>query len=172
MSINLNVINNANIYIDGNSLVGKASQVKLPEIEIEQEELKALGLIGTINLPIGISALEAEITWNSFYSQVFKTAYSAFKNSQLMVRANVQTFDAAGRQNELPLVTILNATFSKNPLGEFKPKEKTEFVSTLKVHSIKQTLGSEEILFFDAFSNQYRVAGIDQLAQFRNNLGV
>lgn len=63
----IKVIYNANVYIDGNDLLGKASEFKLPEFEFEQDEYKGLGLKGTVKLPMGVSALEGEITWNSFF---------------------------------------------------------------------------------------------------------
>ena len=36
----IKVIYNANVYIDGNDLLGKASEFKLPEFEFEQDEYK------------------------------------------------------------------------------------------------------------------------------------
>lgn len=75
----INAIFNANIYVNGNSLLGQASEIKLPEVEISQEEYKGLGLVGTIKLPSGVEALEGEITWNSFYENVFTTVYHPFK---------------------------------------------------------------------------------------------
>ena len=44
----INAIYNANVYLDGNNLLGKAGEFKLPEFEIGQDEYKALGMVGTI----------------------------------------------------------------------------------------------------------------------------
>ena len=52
----INAIYNANVYIDGNSLLGNASEFKLPEFEFGQDEYTGLGLIGTIKLPNGVEA--------------------------------------------------------------------------------------------------------------------
>lgn len=92
----INAIFNANIYVNGNSLLGQASEIKLPDVEISQDEYKGLGLAGTIKLPSGVEALEGEITWNSFYENVFATVYHPFKAVQLMVRADIQKHDAQG----------------------------------------------------------------------------
>lgn len=167
----LNVIYNAGIYVDGNSQLGRASEFKLPEIEIEMDEHKGLGMVGTIALPMGVSALEGEITWNSFYPDVFVKVYSPYQAVQLMVRANVQVHNASGLATEVPLVTTVQAVFSKNPLGSYKPKEKAEFSSTYKAHEIRQVLAGRETLYFNAFTNEYRVNGKDQLAKFRANIG-
>ena len=98
----INAIYNANVYIDGNSLLGNASEFKLPEFEFGQDEYTGLGLVGTIKLPNGVEALEGEVTWNSFYPEVAKKAAHPFKAVQLMVRGNLQTFNAAGLAEEVP----------------------------------------------------------------------
>lgn len=136
----IKVIYNANVYIDGNDLLGKASEFKLPEFEFEQDEYKGLGLKGTVKLPMGVAALEGEITWNSFFPEVARKAANPYKAVQLMVRANVETYDTTGRVKEVPLVTMVTATFSKNALGGYKPKEKAEFSSTYQTTEIRQVL--------------------------------
>lgn len=167
----INAIYNANVYVDGNSQLGRASEFKLPEIEIGMDEHKGLGMVGTIKLPNGVEALEGEITWNSFYPDVFAKIYSPFKAVQLMVRGNLQEFNAAGLNTEVPIVTMVTATFSKNGMGGYKPKEKSEQASTYQATEIRQLVGGREVLYFNAFTNEYRVNGVDQLSQMRRNIG-
>ena len=167
----INAIYNANVYIDGNNLLGKAAEFKLPEIEIGQDEYKALGMVGTIKLPNGVEALEGEITWNSLYPEVAAKANHPFKAAQLMVRSNLQTFDARGLAKEVAVVTTVTATFSKNGLGSVKPKEKSEQASTYQATEIRQMVDGRETLYYNAFKNIYRVDGVDVLAQMRKNIG-
>ena len=167
----VNVIYNANVYINGNNRLGQAQEIKLPEVEISQDEYKGLGLVGTIKLPSGVEALEGEITWNSFYEDAFKMAYHPFKAVQIMVRADIQKHDAQGLAAEVPLVTILTGNFSKNPLGSYKPKERAEFASTFQAHEVRQLIDGKEVLYFNAFKNEYRVNGVDALANFRRVVG-
>ena len=167
----INAIYNANVYIDGNNLLGKAAEFKLPEIEIGQDEYKALGMVGTIKLPNGVEALEGEITWNSLYPEVAAKANHPFKAAQLMVRSNLQTFDARGLAKEVAVVTTVTATFSKNGLGSVKPKEKSEQASTYQATEIRQMVDGRETLYYNAYKNIYRVDGADVLAQMRKNIG-
>lgn len=99
----LNAIYNANVYIDGNNLLGKAAEITAPEVEFTMDEVTGLGLFGTIKLPSGMEALESEIKWNSFYPEVAARSKNPFKAVQLMIRSNLQTFDAAGLQKEVPM---------------------------------------------------------------------
>ena len=167
----INAIYNANVYLDGNNLLGKAGEFKLPEFEIGQDEYKALGMVGTIKLPNGVEALEGEITWNSLYPEVAAKANHPFKAAQLMVRSNLHTFDARGLVKEVAVVTTVTATFSKNGLGGLKPKEKSEQASTYQATEIRQMVDGRETLYYNAFKNIYRVDGVDVLAQMRKNIG-
>lgn len=167
----LNAIYNANVYIDGNNLLGKAAEITAPEVEFSMDEMTGLGLFGTIKLPTGMEAMEAEITWNSFYPEVAKHSKNPFKATQLMIRSNLQTFDAAGLDKEVPMVTTLTGTFGKDALGGFKPKEKAEFSSTFNVTEVRQVADGRELFYYNAFTNNLRVDGADVLAQMRKNIG-
>ncbi|MFC3874903.1 phage major tail tube protein [Neisseria musculi] len=167
----LNAIYNANVYIDGNNLLGKAAEITAPEIEFTMDEVTGLGLFGTIKLPSGMEALEAEMTWNSFYPEVAARSRNPFKSAQLMIRSNLQTFDAAGLEKEVPMVTTMTGTFGKDALGGFKPKEKAEFASTFQVNEVRQVADGRELFYYNAFTNTLRVDGQDVLSQMRKNIG-
>lgn len=167
----LNAIYNANVYIDGNNLLGKAAEITAPEIEFTMDEVTGLGLFGTIKLPSGMEALEAEMTWNSFYPEVAARSRNPFKSAQLMIRSNLQTFDAAGLDKEVAMVTTMTGTFGKDSLGGFKPKEKAEFSSTFQVNEVRQVADGRELFYYNAFTNTLRVDGQDVLSQMRKNIG-
>ena len=167
----LNAIYNANVYIDGNNLLGKAAEITAPEIEFTMDEVTGLGLFGTIKLPSGMEALEAEMTWNSFYPEVAARSRNPFKSAQLMIRSNLQTFDAAGLEKEVPMVTTMTGTFGKDSLGGFKPKEKAEFSSTFQVNEVRHVADGRELFYYNAFTNTLRVDGQDVLSQMRKNIG-
>lgn len=46
--IQINRITNANIYLDGNNLLGRATEIKLPDVSLIMQEHKALGMVGKI----------------------------------------------------------------------------------------------------------------------------
>ena len=171
MSTAIHQIVNANTYMDGNSLLGKAIEFKLPDIEFEFIEHKGLGLHGTVELPAGLNAMEGEVIWDSFYPEVRAKAYNPYKNVQLMTRSNLQVFDSRGLAAEEPLVTIMNVAFNKTTGGSLKNKEATEHSDTFKIYSIKQTLAGKEVLFVDVLANIYRVNGQDVLQKYRTNIG-
>jgi hypothetical protein len=170
MAITINRITNANIYLDGGSLLGKAEEIKLPDVTAKMNEHKALGMIGTVELPSGFDKMEGEIKWSSFYKDVMAKVANPFKFVALQVRANVETYGAQGRIEEKALVTFLTVAFKKNPGGTFKQHDNAEFPTSYSCYYIKQQLDGQDVLEFDAMSNIYKVNGEDMLANYRNKV--
>ena len=169
--IQLNRVTNANIYVDGNCLLGKAEEIKLPDITTVMSEHKALGMVGKIELPSGFEKMEGEIKWNSFYRDVWLKMNNPYSMVQLQVRSNVETYGAMGRMQQQPLVTFLSVMFKKNPMGTFKQNDNAEFSSSFACYNIKQQLAGEDMLELDVLANIYKVGGVDQLDIYRNNIG-
>ncbi|UDM18418.1 phage major tail tube protein [Vogesella sp. XCS3] len=169
--IQVNRITNANIYMEGNSLLGRAEEVKLPDVQAIMTEHKALGMIGKIELPSGFDKLEGEIKWNSFYPEAMKATANPYKTVQLQCRSSVETYGQGGRLEEKPLVTYLTISFKKNPLGTYKQHDNAEFPSSFSATYIKQVLDGEEILELDYLANIFRVGGEDMLTNYRANIG-
>jgi len=170
MAININRITNANIYLDGGSLLGKAEEIKLPDVTAKMSEHKALGMVGTIELPSGFDKMEGEIKWSSFYKDVMAKVANPFKFVSLQVRCNVETYGTQGRTEQKSLVTFLTVAFKKNPGGTFKQHDNAEFPTSFACYYIKQVLDGQDVMEFDAMSNIYKVNGEDQLANYRANI--
>ncbi|MBS1186684.1 MAG: phage major tail tube protein [Burkholderiaceae bacterium] len=169
--IGINRITNANIYIDGNSMLGRAEEIKLPDITVMMAEHKALGMVGKIELPSGFDKLEGEIKWNSLYREVAAKVANPYKAVQLQCRSNVETYGSQGRVEEVSLVTHLTVMFKKNPMGTFKQHDNAEFPSQFVATYIKQQINGEDILELDYMANIFIVGGEDQLASYRASIG-
>ncbi|WP_230471955.1 phage major tail tube protein, partial [Kingella kingae] len=68
-------------------VLGRQESSKCQKLKSNMEELKGIGMDGTIKLPSGVYALEGEITWNSIYPNMVAKAYNPFKAVQLMGRS-------------------------------------------------------------------------------------
>jgi P2 family phage contractile tail tube protein len=169
--ITLNTLNNANIYIDGNSLLGQAEEFKLPTVKFKMADHKAVGMVGTIKLPSGFDALEGEIKWNSFYREVWNKLLDPYTAIQLQARGSLETYNSQGRQAQVPYVVFLTCSFSEVPMGDFKQNDKAEFQSKFTATYIKQTVDGNDVLEVDAMANIYKVNGVDKLDLYRTNIG-
>jgi P2 family phage contractile tail tube protein len=169
--ISVNRITNANLYLDGVNLLGRAAEIKLPDIEAIMSDHQALGMIGAIKLPSGFKELDGEIKWNSSYTEVSSRIANPFKPVALQCRSSVENYDSAGRVSELPLVTFLTVTFTNFPLGAFKPRDNAEWTTKFTATYVRQMQAGQEIILLDYMANLFQVNGVDQLAMFRANTG-
>lgn len=167
----IHAIYNANVYLDGRTQIGRAGEIKLPDLELEMDEYKALGIFGSFSAPMGMKELEGEVNWNSLYPDALSKILQPFRFVQLQSRSNLVMMSASGVEKEVRLVTLMNVQFFKSSPGTYKPKERSEHPSSFKCNSIKQLIDGKEVLFYDVLSNQYRVDGIDILAAMRGNMG-
>lgn len=170
-SITLKRITNASIYINGNSLLGKAEEIKLPDISSLMTEHKALGMVAKIDLPSGFDKLEGEIKWNSFYPDVAVAMGDMFTMVPLQVRSSVETWGPGGRTDQQPLVTFITALFKKNPLGAFKQNDNADFSSGFSAYYVRQQFAGKDIVELDVLANIYKVGGVDKLDIYRANQG-
>ena len=169
--ISVNNVVNASIYLNGRSFLGRAEEVKLPEITAKMKEHKALGMVGTFELPAGFDKMEGEIKWNSFYEDAMRIQGDIFTTFSLQCRSSVETYSSAGRLREVPLVTFLTVQFKGSPLGEFKQHEGVELTAKFNCFYIKQVLDGTEKLELDVLANIYKVDGNDLLSNYRANIG-
>ena len=168
----INKVTNANIYLDGTSFMGRAEEITLPDISAKMADHKALGMVGELELPAGLQKMSCKIKWNAIYPEVMKKTHDVFSSIRLMVRANVETYEGGSRIGQAPAVIYLTVTPKKSGGLVFKPQDNVEREDELNVTAYKLEIDEEEIVDIDIMANVWRVNGIDQLAQYRANLGL
>jgi len=170
--LQINRITNANIYLDGNNLYGKAEEVDLGEIKFIMSDFTALGMFGTAKLPDGMEAVEGKIVWKSLYGNTDLLSASPFKSVSLQCRSSIRVFNSQGLAQEQALVWLLTVSFSGYKLGSYKAHEAAQYETPFVASSVRQLIDGREVLMFDCFNNIYRVDGVDQLARTRANMGM
>jgi uncharacterized protein len=168
--INVQRVTNANIYLDGASLLGRAEEVELAWPKAKMADHKGLGMAGTAEFPVGIDKLEAKIKWSAIYSEVL-AAMSIYTSHQFQVRADIEQYTSQGRVAEYPFVGLMTAQFKDGGPLNFKQHEQVDFPTTLVVYHCEYYVAGVQYLLYDVMSNLYIVNGVDQLAQFRANIG-
>ncbi|MDD3012617.1 MAG: phage major tail tube protein [Candidatus Gastranaerophilales bacterium] len=169
--IKINRLTNANIYMDGNNLLGRAEEIQLPQIKHKMADHKALGMVGSAEFFAGIDKLESKIKWNSLYTEVLKKAANPFVAVQIQARASLETYNSMGKLAEVPAVAYLSGTFKEFPLGNLKPGDNAEYETTMSVNYAKLIVDGEEIFEIDVLENIYKVEGVDILTVYRANIG-
>lgn len=169
--IQVNKLTNANIYMDGNNLLGRAEEIQLPQIKHKMAEHKALGMVGSAEFFAGIDKLECKIKWNALYPDVLRTCANPFVPAMLQVRASLETYNSLGKVSEVPATAFLLGTFKEFPLGNIKPGDNAEYETTMAVTYAKLVVDGAEIFEIDVMENIYKVGSVDILKNFKSNIG-
>jgi uncharacterized protein len=172
MAIAINKLTNANVYVNGNSLLGRASEIETPNPEFIMAEHEALGMVGKTEFFAGIDKMEATIKWNSFYADVYRRTANPLRSIQMQVRGNLQTFTSSGGlQQEVAAVVYMTATPKNLPTGNFKQHENVELETMFNVTYLKVEIAGEVQTEIDILANVFKVNGVDILATYRANIG-
>jgi uncharacterized protein len=171
MDISVNRITNANIYMDGIGLLGRAEEIQVAQPHHKMADHKALGMAGTAEFWAGVEKLEAKIKWASLYPEVLVAAGSPFVSHSFQVRGSLDQYTSMGRTAELPVVYLMTGVFKDAGAFTFKQHENVDTTSSITVYHSELFIAGSQIHLYDVLANIYVVNGIDQLAQFRDNLG-
>ncbi len=172
MSIQVNRLTNANIYVDGNSYLGRAEEITLPTISHKMAEHKALGMVGVAEFFAGIEKMAAKVKWNAFYRDALVKVADPTKSLKLQVRSSLETYSGEGRIAQVPAVVYMTAQAKDFPGGNYKQHDNVEVETNFVVYSFKMEINGEEIVEYDVLNNIYKVNGVDMLETYRTNLGL
>jgi uncharacterized protein len=171
MDISVNRITNANIYMDGTGLLGRAEEVEVAQPRHRMVDHKGLGMAGTAEFWAGVDKLEAKIKWASLYPEALTAAASPFTSHSFQVRGSLEQYTSQGRSAELPVVYLMTAIFKDAGAFRFRQHENVDSTSSLTVYHSELYVAGTQIHLYDVLANIYVVNGVDQLAVFRANLG-
>ena len=86
-----NVVQNANVYVEGKGMLGKAKTVKLPDYEKRREETRPLGLPAPVMRPTGLEPMECEMVFESYEKDVLtQVGGNKVREKQYMVRFSTE----------------------------------------------------------------------------------
>ncbi|HEV2169764.1 MAG TPA: phage major tail tube protein [Candidatus Binatus sp.] len=171
MNIQINSLTNANIYIDGIGLLGRAEEIEIPHPRHKMIDYKGLGMAGTAELWAGVDKLESKIKWVSFDADTLTFAASPFQTHSFQARGNLEQYTSQGRSAELPVVYLMTGVFKDAGSPSFQKHQLVETTSTISVYHAELYVAGVQIYLYDVFANVYVVGGVDQLTNFRANLG-
>ncbi|MBS1775334.1 MAG: phage major tail tube protein [Bacteroidetes bacterium] len=170
--IKIGRLTNANIYIDGGSLLGRVETFNCPTITYKQSEHKALGLNGTVEYYAGIDKMEGTIKWTSYYPEFLKKMANPFEAIRLQVRGSLEEYQGGSRVGQVPATVFLTINPKNFPLGNFQQHDNVELETSYGCTYVRMEINGEVITEVDVEANIFKVDGADLLAQYRQNLGI
>ncbi len=170
-NITVNRVTNANVYINGVSQLGKAEEIDLPKVTTKMVEHKALGMVGSFELPSGIDKLEVRIKWNAVYADAISNMANPYKAHEFSCRSSVESWTAGGREGQAPMKCTFRGTFKEAPMGNFKQHDNVEMETRVAVTYVKLEYNGVPKIEIDVLANIWKVDGVDILSTYKANIG-
>ena len=131
MNIQINSLTNANIYIDGVGLLGRAEEIEIANPKHKMIDYKGLGMAGTAEFWAGVDKLEAKIKWASVYPTALTISTRPFTSHSFQVRGSLEQYTSQGRTAELPVVHLMTGVFKDAGGPVFRQHEMVETTSVV-----------------------------------------
>lgn len=159
-----------NVFQDGVSYLGQATEVTLPKLAIKAEDYRAGGMIGDVVVDLGLEKLEAEIKFGGFMDEM-KKFFGAAKIDAVPLRfAGSYQRDDTGEVKAVEVV--MRGRYTEIDGGNSKVGDDTEETYKAALTYYKLTVDGTELIEIDLINNVYKVNGEDRLEQHRKAIGL
>ena len=162
-------INDFNVYLGGNLMVGVAASAAIPEISIKTSSVEGIGVNGTLDSPtIGqFESMEQEIQFNTLYSSAMDML-NPLSAVELTFRAAQQVYDKTGGYVFKGLRVVERGRVKKFSPGKIEKGESMEATVTLELTYLMIEVDGVQIIEIDKLNGVYKGNGVDMLADVRS----
>lgn len=158
-------INDANIYLAGNKMIGAAPSLDLPEVKMKTSTVAGMGISGELDSPtIGqFESMEQEINFTTLYSSA-RDMLSPLSTVELTIRAAQQVYDKTGGYAFKGLRVVERGRVKNFKPGKVEKGESMEASVTIELTYLLIEVDGETLLEVDKLNPKYIVNGVDMLA--------
>lgn len=158
-------LKNYNVYADGDSYLGQISEVTLPPIKVKSEAYRGGGMLGEVDIDMGLEKLEAEVKYGGIVRGVMRRlGLIGVAGSMLRFVGAYQEDDAGGI---LAAECVMRGRLMELDPGNAKAGDNTEWTGKYTLAYLKWTLNGRVEVEIDMINSVYVVDGIDRMAGIR-----
>jgi len=163
------VINNFNLYLTGNRLLGMTGEVAIPDFESMTSTTSGNGILGEYEaIVIGhYGSMEQEIPFRCINEDYFQLI-SPTKAIELTLRGAIQQSQRAPQdEDEIGMRVVYRGRCKKIKPGTVKQREQMGSSITIEPTFIMIEMDGKERVCLDKINEVFRINGVDQLAKIR-----
>lgn len=163
-------LHNFNVFTDGNSWAGVATEVTLPTLTKKTEDYRGAGMIGDVALTLGYEKLECEITYGGFDTLHFTQLKHACASS-LPIRF-VGVYKRQDTCANMLVEIYMRGSMSELDLGTAKLGEQTEHKTKMNISYFRLNVDGQEICELDLINGIEKFGDTDLVQQLKQLLGL
>lgn len=159
-----------NVFVNGTSYLGQATEITLPKLVMKSEDYRAGGMLGDVKVEMGLEALEMEIKFGGFMTELRAMfANPKIDGTPLRFAGGYQKDDTG----EVDAVEInVRGRIVEIDGGSAKAGDNTEETVKVALTYYKETTNGDDTVEIDLINNVYKIAGNDRLSDLRKAIGL
>ncbi len=163
-------LKNFNLFIDGISFVGVASEVVLPKLTRKMEGFRGAGMNAEIDTDMGMEKLEVEHTYAGINRDIFNQWGVTKADAVLLRFAGAYQRDDTGDVDAVEVV--MRGRHSEIDPGSSKAGDETDFKVKSSLSYYKLSINGEVVIEIDILNMIEIVNGEDRIADQRAAIGL
>lgn len=162
-------LKNFNVFSDGQSFLGQAKTITLPELKRVMEAYRGGGMNGEVDIDFGNEKIEFKAVYGGVMASVLKQ-YAASRHDAVQLRyAGAYQRDDTGAVDAVEVV--VRGRHSGLEFGDAETGKDTEHTATTTCSYYKLTINGETIIEIDQVNMVENVGGVDRLLEQRAAIG-
>lgn len=164
------VLKNFNLFLDGRGFAGLAETVTLPKLERATEEFRGAGMLGPVELDLGLSGLQLEFSLAEFNADVMA---SWGLDDVAGINARFLGALVAGDGGGTDAIEIsARGRWKSMDMGEAKTKDLAKMKVEMPLSYYRFTRNGQVLIEIDLLSGREVVNGHDRSAEVMRAIGV
>ncbi len=160
-------IRNFNVFIDGRSYFGIATEAKLPQPKLQTEAHRGAGMDGPVGIDMGMEGMSAEVTMSEWDPTLLKMLGTT--GNRLVLRPVAESSVDTGTD---AIVATIGGLFTSTEFGDLKPGADTPLKLMIDVRYYRLTVNGAEVHEIDFANGKRVIGGVDQLRGIRRAMGL
>ncbi len=163
------ILKNMSLFVDGRGYAGNVEELTPPKLTMKTEEFRGGGMDAPVDVEMGMEKLECEFTLTKFDKEILKLFGLAAGNvTNMTMRGHIESDDGT----TAPVVINLRGKAREIDYGTWKAGDKATLKAVVSLRYYKLTHDGEVVHEIDVPGMKRVIAGVDQLAATRANLGL
>lgn len=163
-------LKNFNVFVDGVSFMGIATEVALPKLARKQEDYRGGGMNGPVGIDLGVEKLEIEHTYGGLVREMFKSFGISKIDGVLLRFAGAYQRDDTGEVDAVE-VTV-RGRHQEIDAGTAKAGDKSELKVKSSLTYYKLSVNGQVDVEIDLVNMIENIDGEDRLAAQRKAIGL
>lgn len=158
-----------NVFSAGESFLGEAKTITLPELKRLMEAYRGGGMSGPVKIDLGQDEIQLKVVYGGFMKSILRQ-YAATTHDAVQLRfAGGYQRDDSGLMDAVEIV--VRGRHEGLEFGDAEAGSDTEFTVTTACSYYKLTCNGEVLVEIDLINMVENVGGIDRLLALRTAIG-